>query len=184
MMSQRITRKGGRLSRRRSIPASATPPGHLKRFGARVLDDLRHDPYQPRGKYAAPTHCAICGAVYERGSWRWGEAAPGSHAETCPACKRTQDRMPAGRLTLAGPYAALHKRELVQVARGQERMERAEHALHRIMTIDERADAVDITTTDVHLPRRIGEAVKRSHDGELTIDFGKDAYEIRVRWER
>ena len=90
MMSQRITRKGGRLSRRRSIPASATPPGHLKRFGARVLDDLRHDPYQPRGKYAAPTHCAICGAVYERGSWRWGEAAPGSHAETCPACKRTQ----------------------------------------------------------------------------------------------
>jgi hypothetical protein len=92
--------------------------------------------------------------------------------------------MPAGRLTLAGPYVALHKRELVQVARGQERMERAEHALHRIMTIDEQADAVDITTTDVHLPRRIGEAVKRSHDGELTIDFGKDAYEIRVRWER
>ena len=49
---------------------------------------------------------------------------------------------------------------------------------------DERGDAIDITTTDIHLPRRIGEAVKRAHDGALTIDFGKDAYEIRVRWER
>jgi hypothetical protein len=52
------------------------------------------------------------------------------------------------------------------------------------MDIDERGDAIDITTTDIHLPRRIGEAVKRAHDGALTIDFGKDAYEIRVRWER
>jgi len=33
------------LSRRKSIPASAKPPGHLKRFGARILDDPRHDPY-------------------------------------------------------------------------------------------------------------------------------------------
>lgn len=172
------------MTRRKSTRASVTPPGHLKRFGARVFDDPRHDPYQPPGKYAEPMHCATCGAVYARGRWHRSAAAPGSRPGTCPACRRIHDRIPAGRLTLAGEYVALHRPELVQIAQNQERQERAEHVLHRIIQIDERDDVIDITTTDVHLPRRIGEAVRRAHDGELTIDFGKDAYEIRVRWKR
>jgi hypothetical protein len=164
--------------------AAATAPGQSKRFGARVLDDPRHDPYQPPGKYAEPTHCPTCGAVYQRGRWHSHAPMPGSRPETCPACRRVHDRLPAGRVTLSGPYVALHRLELVQLARNQEREERAEHVLHRIMDIDERADAIDITTTDVHLPRRIGEAVRRAHDGALAIDFADDAYEIRVRWQR
>jgi hypothetical protein len=73
------------MNRRKSTRTPVTPPGHLKRFGARILDDPRHDPYQAAGKYAEPT-------------------------------------------------------------------------------------------------RRIGEALKHAHDGDLRIEFGKDAYEIGVHW--
>ena len=169
---------------RKSIPSPMTPIGGVRRHGARVLDDTRHDPYQPSGKYREPTHCAQCGAVYKAGRWQWAEAAATSVPGTCPACKRIHDRLPAGRLTLEGPYVAAHEKELVQIARHQAEQERAEHALHRIMNIEPRPDAVEITTTDIHLPRRIGEALERAHDGELTIRFSEDAYEIAVRWRR
>ena len=172
------------MNHRKAIPTRLTPPGHLKRFGARILDDPRHDPYRPLGKYAEPTRCGTCGAVYRRGHWQWIAAPAGSRSGVCPACRRAHDRLPAGRLRLIGPYVALHRAELVQIVCNQARQERAEHPLHRIMHIDERTDSIDITTTDIHLPRRIGRALKQAHDGDLTIDFGNDAYEIRVHWHR
>ena len=85
---------------------------------------------------------------------------------------------------MEGPYLAAHEKELVQIARHQAEQERAEHALHRIMNIESRPGSLEITTTDIHLPRRIGEALARAHDGELTIRFSEDAYEIEVRWHR
>ena len=169
---------------RKSIPSPNTPPGHLKRFGARILDDARHDPYQPTGKLAEPTRCGTCGAVYHRGRWQWIEAAKEASSSDCPACRRTHDRVPAGRLTLDGAYVGPHRAELVALARHQAEQERSEHPLHRIMDVAEHADRVEITTTDIHLPRRIGEALKRAHDGELRIDYGKDSYEVRVHWQR
>lgn len=170
--------------KRKSIPSPATPPGHLKRFGARVFDDSHHDPYQALGKYREPRHCATCGAVYKTGRWQWTERAATSVPATCPACRRIHDGLPAGRLTLEGPYVAGHEGELLQIARHQAEQERAEHALHRIMNIEPRPGKLEITTTDVHLPRRIGEALERAHDGALTIRFSEDAYEVAVRWRR
>jgi hypothetical protein len=56
--------------------------------------------------------------------------------------------------------------------------------MHRIMSLEPRANGIEITTTDIHLPRRIGEALRRAHDGELMFAFSDDAYEIRVQWQR
>ena len=92
--------------------------------------------------------------------------------------------MPAGRLTLEGPYAMQHQAELVRLARNEAAAENGEHPMHRIMDIELGTDAIVITTTDIHLPRRIGEALRRAHDGDLTMVFGENAYEIRARWQR
>ena len=172
------------MARRHRAPSPATPPGQFTRYGARVFDDARHDPYEPRGKYAEGTHCAGCGAAYHEGRWRWGGGAGGGAAATCPACRRIHDRLPAGYLTLEGPYVAEHRAELVRLVRHQGEEEGAEHPMHRIMALDESPGRIDVTTTDVHLPRRIGEALRRAHDGELSIAFGADAYEVRVQWRR
>ena len=40
-----------------------------------------------------------------------------------------------------------------------------------------------VTTTDTHLPQRIGEAVKHARKGKLEIVYGHDEYVVRVRWQ-
>jgi hypothetical protein len=41
-----------------------------------------------------------------------------------------------------------------------------------------------ITTTDIHLPRRIGEALHRAYEGDLDFHYEEEAYSIRVTWRR
>ena len=77
-----------------------------------------------------------------------------------------------------------HRAELVQLVRNEAEHERKEHPLHRIMQLDEEADRVWVSTTDIHLPHRIGEALKRAYDGELQIHYGHDEYSVRVHWRR
>jgi len=163
-----------------------TPPGQLTRHGARVFDEECHDPYHAAGKYGEATRCATCGALYRDGRWQWPSQADASleASATCPACRRIEDRLPAGHLTLTGPYVGAHRDELLHIVRKVEQQESGEHPLNRIMSIDAKDHEIEIATTDIHLPRRIGEALKRAHDGELSITFAEDAYEIRVGWQR
>jgi hypothetical protein len=41
-----------------------------------------------------------------------------------------------------------------------------------------------ITTTDIHVPRRIGEALKNAYHGTLDYHFEPEEYRLRVRWTR
>jgi len=50
------------------------------------------------------------------------------------------------------------------------------------MTIENRAEGLVVLTTDTHLPRRIGEALKHAHHGELELQYDKDEDFIRVTW--
>ena len=156
------------------MPTPKTPPGGVTRYRDRIFDDLRHDPYQARGKYREPTVCARCRAIFERGRWKWGDAPPRAHEATCPACARIHDKLPAGIVTLSGEFFSAHRSELLQLARNTAESERAEHPLHRIMAVTETPDGAVITTCDVHSARRIGEALKSAYDGELDLRFGED----------
>ena len=173
-----------RVTRRTPLPSPSTPPGGAPRRGARVYDDARHDPYHPREKLAGPMRCTECGVVYRHGRWKWGPPAEGDAKTVCPACRRIADRLPAGELTLAGTYAVEHRDELLRLVRNQAEQEQMRHPMNRIMGIDVRGDVVEVATTDVHLPRRIGEALRYAHDGALTMTFGKDECSVRVHWER
>ena len=172
------------MTRRTSPPAPETPSGSATRYRDRIFDAKRHDPYQAAGKYAEPTRCGTCGAVFHRGRWQWGSAPPGSHIALCPACQRIRDKLPAGEVTLEGTFIDAHRVELVQLIRNQAEHEREEHPMHRIVHLDEDADRVRVSTTDIHLPQRIGEALKRAYDGELEMHYGHDEYTVRVRWRR
>jgi hypothetical protein len=46
-----------------------------------------------------------------------------------------------------------------------------ERPLNRIIGIEEDAQGIVINTTDIHLPRRIGEAIKRAFRGETEDNF-------------
>jgi hypothetical protein len=123
-------------------------------------------------------------SVARSSSWALAVGAKGEGAveELCPACRRIKDKFPAGVVTLRGDFAQEHKEEMIRSARHQEEAENKEHPLNRIISIEEDAQGLVINTTDIHLPRRIGEAVKRAFHGEIENTFEKDGYFVRVSW--
>ena len=52
------------------------------------------------------------------------------------------------------------------------------------MRIENKEGVVTVTTTDVHLARRIGDALRGAFQGELVIKYRPDEYLIRVNWTR
>ena len=166
----------------RTVPRAPMAAGR-RRWGRAQLQAIE-DPYKRAAKLKEPTQCPQCRAVYHKGRWQWGPAPADAHQELCQACHRINDKFPAGTLTLAGDFVAAHRADMLAIVRHQEELEKKEHPLNRIMSIEEAADRIVITTTDIHLPRRIGEAVKRTFRGKLELQFDEDAYSARIDWRR
>ena len=157
-------------------------PRTTRRIAGHAQQDHILDPYQAQQKMHEGTVCPQCGAVYHDGRWQWVAGAESAHEQLCAACRRINDKFPAGIVTLHGDFALEHKEEMIRLARHQEKAEKKEHPLNRIMSIEEDAQGIVINTTDIHLPRRIGETVKRAFHGEIAAHFEEDGYFVRVDW--
>ena len=163
-------------------------PRHIQTkipYGNPRLSEEIHDPYYTREKYHEPTRCGGCGAVYRKGRWQWLEERPVSAREMyCPACRRIEDQYPAGEIIVSGAFAAAHAGDVLHLVRNTEAAENREHPLHRIMGIRREGDATTITTTDIHLPRRIGHALENAFQGELETHYDEEGWFARVTWRR
>ena len=153
-----------------------------RRIAGHAQEDHILDPYQRQQKLDDDTICPQCGAVYHKGRWQWGARPQSGHEALSPACRRISDKFPAGVVELRGALGRQQKDEIVRLARHQEEAEKGEHPLNRIINIEEDADGIIINTTDIHLPRRIGEAVKRAFHGSLNEGFDQGGYFVRVKW--
>jgi hypothetical protein len=102
----------------------------------------------------------------------------------CPACHRLNDRYPAGEVLVSGSFAAAHGNEIEHLIRNTAETESREHPLHRIMALRRRKGTLEVTTTDVHLPHRIGHALKDAWGGELMTHYDDAGYYARVTWQR
>lgn len=161
-----------------------TEHSRRQRRGDRLIRERVHDPYKTRLKLVEPTVCPQCGAVFHKGRWTWDDRQPEAKEELCQACHRINDKYPAGILTLSGGFIKGHRREILNLARNTEDVEKAEHPLHRIMEIEQRGNEIEVTTTDIHLPRRIGQALHDAYKGELDFHYDAEGYFIRVNWRR
>lgn len=150
----------------------------------KMLQQERQDVYRKRGKYTEPTLCGNCGAVFAGGRWSWVAPPKGVVSAMCPACRRIADRFPAGRVELSGDFLRDHRQEILNLVRNAESAEKSERPLERIMAISEESDRTLVTTTGIHVARRIGEALSRSYQGELDCRYGDGEDSIRVTWVR
>jgi hypothetical protein len=120
-----------------------------------------------------------------KGRWHWVEEWPtGAPRKICQACLRVQDSCPAGWLSIIGSFVLSHRTEIVSVALNEQARELKDHPLNRIMRIVDEAGGLLVTTTDIHLARRIGEALHRAHKGELKIHYDLGGCAVRVDWTR
>lgn len=160
------------------------PRAHRHRHLDRQIEEVVHDPYHARAKPQEPAACPKCGIVFHEGRWQKLPRPAAAHDHVCPACRRTEDHFPAGYVTLTGEFLATHRDELLRLARHEETKENSDHPLHRIMAIEGQPDKILITTTDIHLARRIGEALHHAYRGDLDVKYSPDEYAVRVSWRR
>jgi NMD protein affecting ribosome stability and mRNA decay len=150
----------------------------------RLLQEARHDAYKTMGKLPEPAVCSDCGAVFHDGRWQWLPAPANAHQTSCPACHRIRDHFPAGYVTLSGNFFPEHEHEILQLIQHREAQEKISHPLQRIMAIEKTAQGTQITTTDIHLARGIGEALHHAYQGELEYHYNPDQNLLRVNWAR
>lgn len=133
--------------------------------------DLTRQPAKLRG----PTCCPGCGAIYRGGRWRWEAIPAAPRAALCPACRQVRSRDPLASVTLSGELPAAHRDEMLARARACERAQNRNHPLQRIVAVSGGSKELRITTTDMHLARRIGNALRRA---------AKGTRRVRVSWCR
>ena len=150
----------------------------------RLLKEKRHDTYKERGKWPEPTLCKECGALFINGRWSWGKPSAKSNEALCPACRRVSDNLPAGYIELKGAFFQEHYDEILNLTRNIEQQEKNEHPLERIMAIIDEKDHTLVTTTGIHIARRIGEALSRSYNGDFSFQYADGEKSIRVSWQR
>jgi len=98
--------------------------------------------------------------------------------------RRTAERCQAGQIALKGPFFRIHRQEIHNLISNIERREKGERPLERIMGVTDDDSQMIITTTGVHIARRIGEGLSRSYNGELSYQYGEGEKSIRVYWQR
>jgi NMD protein affecting ribosome stability and mRNA decay len=150
----------------------------------RTVQEYQHDTYKLRGKLKEPTVCATCGSLFHKGRWTWEKAQADAEEIICPACMRIRDKYPKGFVTIKGGFKDEQHQQVIGLVKNTEDIEKKEHPLSRIMSIETKPEGLIISTTDTHLPRRIGEALKHAYHGELELHYEKDEDFVRVTWTR
>lgn len=160
-------------------------PVRRQQRGNPFLRERIHDPYRAGEKLREATRCPQCGVRYKQGRWAWPKTQTFAlKSQQCPACRRINDHYPAGEIVLSGEFLDGHRDEVLSRARNVADSERSEHPLHRIISIEQRGADTVITTTDIHLPHRIGHALQNAWGGRLRTHYDREGYFTRVQWER
>lgn len=156
----------------------------LYRRKDRLIREKYHHVYPAPGKWPQPTRCPRCGAVFAKGRWMWEQVSEQAHETLYPACRRIEDKFPAGWVEISGSFLRGHQEEIRNMIRNVAKEEQQTHPLERIMGIVEKDDHILITTTGVHIARRIGDALSRAYKGDLAFRYGEAEKSIRVGWRR
>ncbi|WP_248916343.1 BCAM0308 family protein [Pseudomonas moorei] len=146
-----------------------------------------HDPYRSQ-RFEGSAICPQCDSVYHAGNWTWkspeNTVIHDAQTVTCPACRRIDDNMPAGTLTLSGSFLLNHRNEIINLIENTEKKEKADHALERIIKMTDSGDDLIVTTTGIHLASRLGHALEAAYNGDSDYRYGDDEYVLTVSWKR
>lgn len=155
-----------------------------KKMNDKLIQDKRKDAYLKTNSPKASMVCSNCGAIFSNGRWTWKEMINSLRETTCPACKRINDNYPAGFVEIKGSFYAGHEKEISNLIMNTEKLEKKERPLERIMKFKPEKSKATLTTTGIHIARRIGEALSRSYQGNFSFQYLDGEKSIRVFWER
>jgi hypothetical protein len=150
----------------------------------RLIRERDHDPYKTPKKLSDPSACTECHVMYRDGRWQWGHPPAEAKPVLCPACRRSQDGLPGGILSLVGEFHLAHRAEVLGLLRNIEEREVKDHALKRIMRVEEQGETLTVTTAHPGLARSLGDALHHAYQGALDYTYPDEGGVLRVRWAR
>jgi hypothetical protein len=158
--------------------------GAILRRKDKLIKDSRKDVYKDITTHKESTLCGVCGSVFINGRWTWKKVPEENTKAVCPACRRIIDKFPAGHILIKGDFCRTHKTEILNLIKNVEKLEKTERPMERIMNIREDEVQTSITTTGIHIARRIGEAISKSYDCNFSFKYGDEEKSIRVNCSR
>ena len=150
----------------------------------RMIQERRHGLYRHREKWPEPTICEHCSALFEKGRWTWSQTDQEAYTTVCPACRRIAGNHPAGYVEIRGNFFNEHREELINLIMNVEAQQKAERPLERLMQVVDREGRTVVTTTGIHIARRIGDSLSNAYQGNLDIQYADGDKRVRVYWER
>jgi NMD protein affecting ribosome stability and mRNA decay len=153
--------------------------------------DQYGDPYLPKLDPGETAVCSRCHAIYQRRHWFFDEALfnrsvsqPATRQVACPACQKIEDNYPEGEVVLRGDFLGIHRGEIMNLIANEEERAKGLNPLERIVRIGEADGTVTITTTNEKLAQRIGRALQKAYQGEVSYRWSEDTKYLHVQWAR
>jgi NMD protein affecting ribosome stability and mRNA decay len=150
----------------------------------RLIKEKRHDAYQEKQKLPDPTLCTECGALFSGGRWAWKGTEDTAQETVCPACRRIAERNPSGFVNIRGGFYREHADEVENLINNTEKAETLQHPMERLIEVVHDDQCIAVTTTGIHLARRIGDAVSHAYGGDYAIEYLDDEKRVRISIER
>jgi NMD protein affecting ribosome stability and mRNA decay len=149
-----------------------------------ALRHEHHDAYHAYANPAALTWCPACGAVFDRGSWRWAERPGEAVQALCAACQRSRDGRPAGLVQIEGDFARGHRDEIVALLQRGADEAKAQRPPQRIMAVTDTTTGIQVATTDSQLAHELARLLQRTHGGTLALHYSDAQVLLRAQWRR
>jgi hypothetical protein len=89
-----------------------------------------------------------------------------------------------GYVTISGKFAAEHREEIDNLVTNEAERAAEDNPLSRIMRRIDSGGRMLIETTTEHLAQRLGHALSRAYEGDVTYDFSHENKVARVAWNR
>ena len=166
------------------MSASSSPAGSHPVAGQHYLPNSHYDGSKLQGKSPEAPACPSLWATYHGGRWQCGGWPDGTHEAHCRACDRMRDDSPVGIAQIDRKFFIDHRQELTEMIHHHEARAKAKHPQDRIVTIEDSAQGILVTTTDIDLARDLGEALHEAYEGELELHYNGEKKLLRVHWRR
>lgn len=135
--------------------------------------------------------CSVCEAVYTGQRWYLKDQVDADkvrhhsvHYTICPACRKTRDRLPGGVVHLSGGFIRQHRDDILNLIHNEGERAKIVNPLERIIDMSGDDGNYEILTTNERLAQRIGRALHKAYDGNVTYKWSEDNKLVRVSWQR
>ena len=143
-----------------------------------VRNDKR-PPVSAKLAYREPTVCDACGAVYVRKTWRRSRRRrlrallAGADWARCPACQQVREGRFYGRVLLRGGWFLDHQADVRLRVINVEARARYTQPLRRLVAMERRGDAVEVTTTSQKLAHRVVHELQKAFGGRASYSWSE-----------